>query len=108
MRRESTGELLAQIGVIGAFLVVGGVAARGCAEIAEEPRDEVIEFIEDSGFSNVEITDIDKLPNPAVTMGGCGEDDQVKYEFRAISDSTGNVVDRIVCDGLFKGMTIRG
>lgn len=103
MRERLTGEILRTAVPIVVVLGAGGLITRGCAEMAEEPRDRVVDFVEDSGYNNVEITDIDKAP----FIWGCSKGDTVKYEISAVSANTGREVEIDVCDGLLKGMTIR-
>lgn len=104
--RNHNHEFKTDLMIFGGLLLVSAVGARACAEAVEAPEQEIIEYIEDSGYNNPEITDIDKAPNPAIAFG-CSEGHVVKYEFDATSANTGRDVSAIVCDGFLQGRSLR-
>ena len=65
---------------------------------------EAKEFVEQSGYTGVELSDTDTV---LVGARGCGKGDAVKYEFTATSPNGTPNVSVDVCKGLFKGATIR-
>ena len=102
--RSSNESLAKTAGIYGAIFVGLGALAFGCGKAVQEPDSKVERIVENAGYINPEVTDVDIL---FVQLQGCGEDDLVGYDVSATSATTGNEVNLRVCDGIFKGMTIR-
>lgn len=75
----------------------------GVATDATYGQDEAQDFLEESGYTNIDHQETILL-FPAIR--GCGQDDFVGYEFEAVGPS-GVETDVKVCKSLFKGATVR-
>ena len=93
------------VAVLGIALAFSGGVGWGAGEITKATygSDEAKEYVEDSGYTNVELEDTDTI---FVGARGCGVQDVLGYEFSAESPS-GSEVDVLVCKGLLKGATLR-
>ena len=76
-----------------AVSVISFILLGGCTK-----PDETKAILEANGYRSVEIKGYGWL--------NCSEDDQYATKFTAISGS-GNMVEGVVCSGVFKGSTIR-
>lgn len=85
-----------------ALLVVGGLWIGASASYFIEP-DAAVRALEAQGFVEIELKEKTYW---WVSFRGCGSSDSVKFEFAAYN-VRGNPVNVIVCDGWFKGATVR-
>lgn len=93
------------VAILGIALAFSGGVSWGQGELVKATygADDAQEYVEDSGYTNVQLEDTDTI---LVGVRGCGEKDAVSYEFSAESPS-GSDVDVLVCKGLLKGATLR-
>jgi hypothetical protein len=105
MRKYTPERITTPVAVLGIALAFSGGVTWGQGEVVKATygADEAKEYVEDSGYTDVELEDTDTI---LVGVRGCGEKDAVNYEFSAESPS-GSEVDVLVCKGLLKGATLR-
>jgi hypothetical protein len=61
-------------------------------------------FLEQSGYKDPKVKDVDTF---GVGFAGCDYTDATKYEFTAVPPNGDGRIRVMVCNGLFKGATIR-
>lgn len=106
MRRGYMPERLSTpVAILGIALAFSGGASWVAGEITKATygSDDAKEYVEDNGYTNVELEDTDTV---FVGVRGCAQQDTLSYEFHADSPA-GNEVDVLVCKGLLKGATLR-
>ncbi|HET7673080.1 MAG TPA: hypothetical protein VFK11_01025 [Candidatus Saccharimonadales bacterium] len=106
MRRGYTPERISTpIAIFGIALAFSGGASWGAGELTKATygSDDAKEYVQDNGYTNVELEDTDTV---FVGVRGCDQKDTLSYEFSAEAPS-GNDVDVLVCKGLLKGATLR-
>jgi hypothetical protein len=103
IHERSTG---VDVAIVGGFIAVGlgANALLGAVVDGNYGADKAEDYVEQSGYTDVEHVDTDKF---LVGWSDCGKDDIVKYAFEATAPN--GVVDSkvIVCKGLFKSATLR-
>ena len=90
--------------IAGAILAVGTLDyGSGVLADANYGSNRAKAYLEDSGYTNPILKDVDKL---MTGFNGCDRTDNVVYEFKA-KGLNGKETNVKVCKGVFKGATIR-
>jgi hypothetical protein len=94
-----------KIALFGAFIAFGLGADYVAGQIADAGygADKAATYLEDAGYKNPKLTGVNHL---AVNLQGCGQNDEVKYNFN-VTTSRNTLGHMAVCKGILKGATIR-
>lgn len=106
MKRFSSGNIIENIAIYGGTLAfgIGAVWGQGVIADAMYGATRAEEFVEQQGYTDVQIDDKDMV---LVGLRGCGKSDAVQYKFEATAPNGQENVRIAVCKGLFKAATLR-